>query len=332
MRAVTPPTTVCATCGDWSQLPRAQRLPRSCGCPQLLSDSGFFEFRPKGEALSDAYRALYDSIAMADLDTAIQDQESLNAKAEMDLKNMGKITSDLRVLEIGPASGTLTRKLIEAGATVTCADLTDVYWKTAAFPTDRVTCVLADAQDLPFRSTFDLVVLTDVLEHVFRPADVLISISRALVPNGKLYVRSPSNEALAPYGLLRGCPYPAVHLRSYDRGSLRRELVAAGFHCGRRVKYLRHARWMFPSALAVRIRDRMLSRRSTRHAQPKTLRRTASLLYQASTRAPGRWILTTPLEVWALASAVGEVDPLAFNGTDVNYVGLIDRLHGGTSQ
>lgn len=316
----------CPVCLQTCDLSRLPPFTASCGCPVSVTDSGFPNLLPPLDELTRAYLETYLGIATDDLASAIQEVSSLEDKATKDLENIGPIPPEAHVLEIGPASGTLARKLASMGVNVTCVDLIDTYWTEGNFPSDTITCVLADAQALPFRETFDLVVMTDVLEHVFRPADVLWGALRALVPGGRLYVRSPANEALATYGQLRGCRYPLVHLRSYDKRSLRRELVAAGFHVGHNLRYMRGDEWRFPNGLGVRLRDRILGAGWTDGTPRK--RQLSDVVYRLSQQTLGRWALTSPIEVWALATAAADIEPLSFSGSDANYVGLIQSSRG----
>ena len=79
---------------------------------------------------------------------------------------------------------------------------------------------LARLEDLPYReSFFDIVVCTDVLEHVL---DLNLSIARLLTvlkPAGTLIVRVPYREDLAPY-TMPDYPYDYAHLRAFDEHSL----------------------------------------------------------------------------------------------------------------
>jgi len=279
------------------------------------------DLRPERSPLDAAFDVLYRQIAKVDVEAAIQPSGFLNLKANSDHTRLGLIHSEMRILEIGPGSGTLTRKLAESGAEIVCVDLTDAYYCQDSFPREKASCIVADAQALPFIGQFDLVVMTDVLEHVLRPADVLFSVAEALVPGGRLYVRSPANEALAPYGQRRGCSFPAVHLRTYSKATLRAELVAAGFRVGRNIHYERSLTWRFPNAFSVAIRDWLQGQ----YAQnEQKLPAYAKRLYSLSRRRVWRHLLTSSIEIWASAQLVSQVRPESFSSADVNYVGLID--------
>lgn len=73
--------------------------------------------------------------------------------------------------------------------------------------------------DLPYAdATFDVVLCTDVLEHVFDLHASCANILRVLKPGGVLIVRVPYREDLTEY---LSSPYKFVHLRNFDEPSLR---------------------------------------------------------------------------------------------------------------
>ena len=76
-------------------------------------------------------------------------------------------------------------------------------------------------EDMPYsESSFDIVVCTDVLEHVLDLNLCCSKILQVLKPGGTLIVRVPDREDLAGY-LDPSCPYKYVHLRNFDGNSLR---------------------------------------------------------------------------------------------------------------
>lgn len=76
-------------------------------------------------------------------------------------------------------------------------------------------------EELPFKpATFDLVVCTDVLEHVIDLNRCCANILNVLRPGGVLIVRVPCREDLSQY-LAPDYPYRYVHLRAFDEFSLR---------------------------------------------------------------------------------------------------------------
>jgi 2-polyprenyl-3-methyl-5-hydroxy-6-metoxy-1,4-benzoquinol methylase len=176
---------------------------------------------------TDWFGSNYREIALADLECSMQNRDFLTSKANLDLSRMGSVRG-LRVLEVGPGLGDLSRALVSEGAEVDACDIVDVYLKALA-PDLSGKAFVADVESLGIESTYDIIILCDVLDHVLRPQDALLSVFRALKPQGTLYVRVPSFEPLLQYSRRLGCPWEAVHLRTYTPYLLKLELLAAGF-------------------------------------------------------------------------------------------------------
>ena len=174
---------------------------------------------------------IYDTIAIDDLRDSIQALSYLETKAFEDVKRIGNIKG-LRVLEIGPGRGVLLDLLREAGAMVSAADLSHYYIRKIDRPdSENYVLDIQDPDGVPAEmiKTFDLVILTDVLEHLLLPADALLNCHKLLKDDGLLYVRVPAHESLINYSQKLGCPYPLVHVRTYTKSLLRREIRATGF-------------------------------------------------------------------------------------------------------
>jgi SAM-dependent methyltransferase len=103
----------------------------------------------------------------------------------------------------------------------------------------RPTLALANAENLPYDQAFDLVVASEILEHVLNVGDFLISLHRSLVPGGRTVIRVPYKEDLRQYARQSGCPYRFVHLRTFTRSSLVDMVRQSGFKI-RRLYYDGH--------------------------------------------------------------------------------------------
>ena len=76
-------------------------------------------------------------------------------------------------------------------------------------------------EDMPYKEeTFDVIVATDVLEHVIDLNSSCARILSVLKKGGLLIVRVPNREYLGQY-LLPENPYKYVHLRNFDEDALR---------------------------------------------------------------------------------------------------------------
>ena len=84
-----------------------------------------------------------------------------------------------------------------------------------------INAIYSRIEGMPYvDATFDAVVTTDVLEHVFDLSNCTRQILRVLKPGGVLIIRVPLKEDLDVY-LREDLPYEFVHMRSFDAASLR---------------------------------------------------------------------------------------------------------------
>lgn len=219
--------------------------------------------------LVNAYIAIYKEIARQDLLSglpAFQDESDLGSRAELDIAIIGDVNG-CRILEVGPGYGHLALLMESRGGIVSVADIVPDYMDRIK---DSITAdtFLVDIQDCDFGSTakFDVVVMCDVLEHVFRPADALLTALEVLRPGGRLYVRSPANESLIHYACKLGYPFELVHLRTFTRSTLEMEVRSAGFEVKKGPRRLRGGRYV-PRNFVARQRywERYRSRMETSH-------------------------------------------------------------------
>ncbi len=92
-------------------------------------------------------------------------------------------------------------------------------WANSVHPGARAVDYVGSADDLPVPdAAFDAVILTQVLEHVPNPADVLAELHRILRPGGRLYMTMPLTWELheLPFDFFR---YTAPGLQSLLRGA-----------------------------------------------------------------------------------------------------------------
>lgn len=100
----------------------------------------------------------------------------------------------------------------------------------------------ADLANLPFKdASFDIVICSEVLEHINDYSSVINELTRVLKDGGEMVVTVPRFLPEAVCWLLSK-PYrsePGGHVRIFRRGELRMSLEKAGLKC-RRISY-RHA-------------------------------------------------------------------------------------------
>ena len=221
--------------------------------------------RDRESALFSAYRELYDRIAEDDIDTPIQGDELLDLEAERLLEAVGPVTG-AAVCDIGVGRGRFFERLLaERPRLLVGVDLAPAYLRRLRADSPDVRLVRANAESLPFRDELDVLVASDVLEHVLNPADFLESAVDALVPGGRLLVKVPYRENISQYRRSAGCPYEMVHLRTFDRPLLRKALVDSGLRPERYTYSGFHAgRWRQPLRRSPRVAavlDMLLKRR-----------------------------------------------------------------------
>lgn len=155
-----------------------------------------------------------------------------------------------RILDVGVGLGRLL-SLLPSSFEKYGMDISMNYLKIAQRKGIEVCCSLVE--DMPYKKdTFDMVVCTDVLEHVLDLNLACNKILSVLKGDGILIVRVPYREHLGGY-LSSVCPYKFAHLRNFDEYSLRllfekvfgcevREYKTAGYYHGpQRLKYGLHS-------------------------------------------------------------------------------------------
>jgi SAM-dependent methyltransferase len=159
-----------------------------------------------------------------------------------------------RVVELGAAPGEQSLRFARAGYDVTAVDLgiASDDWEGApsgtmeqAFAHAGIELVLWDLDKQPYPlpdKSFDLVVMTEVLEHLREyPAHALAEVRRILRPGGRLYLTTPNaayvrnrfrlvigRSVMTPlHDWIGGLPH-ARHAREYTFAEVRELLVHAG--------------------------------------------------------------------------------------------------------
>jgi|1185.fasta_scaffold03831_2 2-polyprenyl-3-methyl-5-hydroxy-6-metoxy-1,4-benzoquinol methylase len=180
-----------------------------------------------------AYAENYDRIAEDDLSASIQPMRYLEVQADTLSSYLGDLAG-LDVCELGVGRGLLLDRLIASDAkTVTGVDVSLPYLSRyaggAAESNGRLRLAVANAELLPYVEAFDLVVASEILEHVLNAGDFLISLHRSLRPGARTLVRVPYQEDLRQYARQNGCEYPFVHLRTFTKDSFESMMRKADF-------------------------------------------------------------------------------------------------------
>jgi len=115
-----------------------------------------------------------------------------------------------KLLDVGCEAGYITIKLAQKGAIVTAIDLIEEPIKELRRNLKntklKISLCVADAAKLPFKDkTFDIVLATEVIEHITKLNDFIAGAYRVLKPNGRLLITFPNEN-------LRQKLYPFVSL------------------------------------------------------------------------------------------------------------------------
>jgi glycosyltransferase involved in cell wall biosynthesis/2-polyprenyl-3-methyl-5-hydroxy-6-metoxy-1,4-benzoquinol methylase len=175
-------------------------------------------------------------------------EDALRYHTSVDLKNKNTSQTLLvlltgrnkRVLEVGPATGYVTRALKSRGCHVTAVEIDPAAAEIAAKAADRM--IVGDIETLNFAEAlgdekFDAVIFGDVLEHLLDPQAVLERTRDILAPGGYVVASVPNiAHASVRLALLRGdFSYTEVglldrtHLRFYTRDTLAELFRGAGY-------------------------------------------------------------------------------------------------------
>ena len=87
---------------------------------------------------------------------------------------------------------------------------------------------VGNVEFMPFVESFDLVVATDILEHVLNLGNALVRISRSLKNGGRFVCRVPYKEKLGQYSTYNNQRYEFAHLRFFDEKLLQLQLEEVG--------------------------------------------------------------------------------------------------------
>lgn len=148
--------------------------------------------------------------------------------------------SGKNVLEVGPATGSMTRVLRDRGCKVTCIEVDPAAAEIAAKHCDRM--IVGSVEQLNLSETFgeerfDVVIFSDVLEHLVDPSRVLRAVRPLIAPGGYVCSSIPNvAHGSIRLALLTGrFDYSELglmdrtHLRFFTKEGMRQLFAAAGY-------------------------------------------------------------------------------------------------------
>ena len=127
------------------------------------------------------------------------------------------VPTNSKVLDVACGVGKLS-KLIQEEKTTAVYGLDISSVAIQKLKTRGISGVVADCQNIPFmENTFDVVVATEIMEHLSNPVRILEEIHRILKINGLLIVSVPNS--------VKGPSHTLEHLRAYNKVSLEEQLT-----------------------------------------------------------------------------------------------------------
>ena len=121
-----------------------------------------------------------------------------------------------RILDLGCGNGNVSRLYLKKGK-VTGLDISKIALKKASGFGIKTKLYDLDKLPLPFKNkAFEVVILTDVLEHLLNPLAILKEISRLLTNKGQLIISVPNFARLENrLQMLWGDPTDILHFDKY---------------------------------------------------------------------------------------------------------------------
>lgn len=151
-----------------------------------------------------------------------------------EILSLGISESDTSILDIGSGGGQVLSLIKNKCAKYLPFDISFNNLKRIKdLSTPNVFPVEGDGYNLPFKNDkIDLIMISEVIEHLTHPIKVLKEAARVLKPEGKLVVSVPYKEQIS-YQICIHCNNPTPthsHLHSFSIESMRGLLMQAGLN------------------------------------------------------------------------------------------------------
>lgn len=162
-----------------------------------------------------------------------------------------------KILEVGCGTGGNLKMLAKYGE-VSAIEMDATAREIAAKKTNNLFDIRSGycPDDIPFHeSQFDLICIFDVLEHIEKDAETLISLKKLLKKNGRILITVPAYQWLySPHDEF------LHHKRRYSAKELREKFVISGLQ-PLKISYFNTI--LFPMAVAVRLKDKLLCKQTS---------------------------------------------------------------------
>lgn len=153
-------------------------------------------------------------------------------------KIIDMLPMDKRILDIGCYDGTISQLIKEKNNVVIGLDMSMNALNMAK--KKGIECVSANAENLPFKdASFDVIVASEIIEHIFDTGGFLDEINRILKLNGELILTTPNLAlldnrlrlllGLQPHYCETELDGNAGHIRCFTKKSLKSLIEKHGF-------------------------------------------------------------------------------------------------------
>ncbi len=122
------------------------------------------------------------------------------------LSMLVRLPRNVSILEVGAGGGFLLQELRNEGFTdLTASDITESAIDQIQLRVPEADLILADASSLPFGpGTFDVVIGSDVIEHLPEVDQHIACVARILKPGGLYFIKTPNRRVAELYYRARG--------------------------------------------------------------------------------------------------------------------------------
>ena len=137
------------------------------------------------------------------------------------------------ILDVGCGSAWVASKYIPRNKKVFSLDISklNVTKALTTYPSMQHYGTIADSYYLPFKNdAFDIIIASEVIEHVVSPKDFVKELYRCVNPGGKLILTTPYKEVLR-YVLCVHCNKKTpvhAHIHSFDKNAIEQILQECG--------------------------------------------------------------------------------------------------------
>jgi SAM-dependent methyltransferase len=224
--------SACYVCGSpdiqYRFMVREHSLFQCAGC-----DFMFLNPQPSDEYLNALYTSDYFLMGDDDLSNSRR-SEMKKATARLYIEQLIRYygRQEGKLLEIGCGNGDFLMVAKQAGFAVHGIEVSESATCIAntKLGVESVSCGNIEAMTLP-EGSFDVCVLFDVLEHVRNPIRFLKKIHNLLVPEGVLFLVTPSlNSWSARLMKSNWMEFKPEHLHYFNRETVQSALCGSGFH------------------------------------------------------------------------------------------------------